>query len=113
MEIDQGTVTMTRGDSETITVSCVNSNGEAVTFVEGDLIYFTIKKSISATDKVLQKIIEEFTDGTAVISIEHEDTADIEPGVYMYDIQYTDQFGKVSTIIKPSRFKIEGDVTYE
>ena len=113
MEIVQNVVTMVRGDSETITVSCVDGNGNAVQFIEGDTIYFTIKKTIDTAEKILQKVIKEFIDGSAIIEIEHADTANIEPGTYMYDIQYNDQFGKVSTIIKPNLFKIEGDITHE
>jgi hypothetical protein len=104
---------MIRGDTETILVSCKNSEGEPVPFVPGDTIYFTVKRSTRDEKKVLQKVVTEFQDGKAVIEIEHEDTKDLEFQTYVYDVQHTSAGGKVTTIIPPSKFVIEGEVTHE
>ena len=40
-----------------------------------------------------------------------EDTNDLTPGEYAYDVQLTAKDGTVATIIPPARFVLEGDVT--
>ena len=113
MEIIQNAISMIRGDSETITVSCKDASGLYTPFIDGDKIYFTVKKSVNDTVKVLQKVVTTFDDGKAIIEIRHDDTKDIECGVYMYDIQLSKLDGTVTTIIKPSRFVLNNEVTYE
>lgn len=106
-------ITMTRGDSETITVNMRNRDGEQVSFVDGDIIYMTVKDNLKTDEKIFQKMITEFTDGKADIDILPEDTSDIRVKSYVYDIQLTREDGSVTTIIKPSDLTIEGDVTRE
>ena len=43
--------------------------------------------------------------------LNHEDTNDLTPGEYAYDVQLTAKDGTVATIIPPARFVLEGDVT--
>ena len=104
---------MIRGDSEAIKVSCRNENGEDVLLTEGDTIYFTVKKSTRTEEKTLQKVITEFTDGVALITIFPEDTRELKTGIYYYDIQLNRANGQVKTIIPPSTFTINAEVTYE
>jgi hypothetical protein len=104
---------MTRGDSETITVSIRDSDGNDIPLAAGDTIYFTVKSSIEATEKAFQKVITNFTDGKAIINILPEDTKSLPFTELVYDVQWTSAAGKVTTIIKPSKFIIEGEVTYE
>lgn len=113
MVVNGTDLSMIRGDSESITVSCRDSQG-AVSFNTGDKLYFTIKKNINTKETLMQKIITEFTeDGNAVVEIEHEDTKDMAYGGYMYDMQLTRLNGKVTTIIPPSQFVISGEVTHD
>jgi hypothetical protein len=104
---------MIRGDSETINVSRVDSNGSAVPFVAGDTVYFTVKTDVNTTAKILQKKIEAFTDGVAVIAIVPADTKNLSYGDYVYDVQLTRADGSVSTIIPPNTFTIKGEVTFD
>jgi hypothetical protein len=113
MKIQGTNISMIRGDSECIKVSCRNESGVDIPLVEGDIVYFTVKRSTYTEEKILQKIVTEFTDGVALITIFPEDTRELKPGAYYYDIQLTRANGQVKTIIPPSRFTINAEVTYE
>ena len=113
MKIQGTNISMIRGDSEVIKVSCRNESGVDVPFAEGDIVYFTVKKSPYTEEKILQKIVTEFTDGVALINISPEDTRELKPGAYYYDIQLNRANGQVKTIIPPSRFTINAEVTYD
>ena len=113
MKVDGTKITMTRGDSETISVSCKDILGTVVPLVTGDTVYFTIKRDIHDTNIILQKIITIFTDGKAIVVILPIDTKALEFISYIYDVQITKADGTVSTIIPPSKFIIGGEVTYE
>jgi len=85
----------------------------STSFVTGDTVYFTIKKSTGATTKLLQKTITSFTDGIANISLTSADTKSFSAGTYTYDIKVIFATGDALTIIEPSEFEITGVVTYE
>ena len=104
---------MIRGDSEVIKVSCRNESGVDFPFTEGDIVYFTVKGSTNTEEKILQKIVTEFTEGVALITIFPKDTRELETGIYYYDIQLNRANGQVKTIIPPSTFTINAEVTYE
>ncbi len=98
-------ITMTRGDSESITVRC------SVPFEDGDTVYFTVRED-PESEIYLQKIIEDFPDGEAVIPLYPEDTEGMDFGSYVYDIQVTRANDTVTTLIMPSKFKLTEEVTY-
>jgi len=113
MKVKGKDITMIRGDSEVMTVSCVDTDGVAIPLVTGDIIYFTVKQSTGTLTKELQKVITEFTDGKAIIEIIPSDTKLLNFRQYVYDIQLTKANGTVTTIIPSSKFTIEPEVTYE
>ncbi len=113
MIVNGTNISMIRGDSEGISVSVENSSGLPEPLLIGDTIYFTVKKSTRTEEKVLQKIITEFQDGVALITLDPVDTKHLQFGTYVYDIQLTRANGSVKTIIPPSTFTILGEVTYE
>jgi len=113
MKITRNNISMIRGDSETITVSCKDSNKADIPLVTGDTVYFTIKNTVNDIEKILQKVITEFVNGTAIIPISPEDTKTLDFSTYVYDIQLKFADGTIKTIITPSEFTIEGEVTYE
>lgn len=98
-------ISMTRGDSESITVRCSEP------FNEGDTVYFTVRED-AESEILLQKVIEDFPGGEAVILLLPEDTEPMDFGTYLYDIQVTRAGGVVTTLIVPSRFKLNEEVTY-
>lgn len=113
MTIEGTNIKMIRGDTESITVLYANEDGTKIPLVTGDIVYFTVKKKLKDTVKVFQKVVTSFTDGNAIIVLEHLDTNSIEPGIYTYDIQLNRANGSVTTIIQPSEFELKGGVTDE
>lgn len=97
-------IAMIRGDSESITVRCSEP------FDNGDMVTFTMRPDIEG-EIVLQKEITDFPEGEAVIPFEPEDTAGLDFGDYVYDIQLTRADGTVTTLIVPARFRLEEEVT--
>ena len=108
MLIDQkNNITMTRGDSESITVIC-----EERPFAEGDKITMTVKETEYKKEILFHKNVTEFEDGKAVIEIAPEDTKNLYFAAYVYDIQLTGADGTVTTIIKPAIFELMKEVTH-
>ena len=107
MNVDGTKISMIRGDSEMIEVSCNERP-----FQKGDIITFTVRKMV-LDKKEIEKVITEFTDeGGGIIEITPADTKDLTFGGYVYDIQLEDAWGAVTTIIKPSDFVIMPEVSY-
>lgn len=114
MKIRGTEIYMIRGDTEVIRVSMHDIEGQPVAMESGDTIYLTIKTSPYTNEKVLQKIVTEFSgDGEALINIDPADTKSHEPQSYYYDVQLTKADGTVKTIINPSKFHLLPEVTYE
>ncbi len=106
-------ISMIRGDSESITVSCKNPDGSDHPFSEGDKVYLTVKTDAYQKDPVMQKTVTAFADGEAVIEITPEDTKALDFGAYKYDVQLTYASGRVTTIIPPSSFRVMEEITDE
>jgi len=113
MKVNGTDLSMIRGDTETIKVSCKNAQGVNVPFEDGDTLYFTVKSPVDREEKKIQKVITEFLDGIAYINISPADTKSMGFASYYYDIQLTREDGTVKTIIPPSKFTIKREVTYE
>lgn len=113
MIVEGTTLRMTKGDSEGIKVSLRDIDGLAIPLEAGDTIYFTVKTSPYVTEKIFQKVATEFVDGVALLSIDPIDTKALKPRQYYYDVQLSRADGRVKTIIKPSCFHVEAEVTYE
>ena len=108
-------IAMTRGDSESITVACFEKDdGGRLTplpFQTGDSVFLTLRQD-AESDIALQKTVTVFTDGKAIIPIDSDDTAGLDFGDYIYDVQVTWADGTVKTVIPPSRFRLEEEVTW-
>ena len=81
-------------------------------FVEGDKLYFSVKKNAIGTDAVIQKIVSTFDGNKAKIVLSTQDT-NINEGVYLYDVQCSLFNGVVDTIIPPTKFEVIGGVTHD
>ena len=108
---------MTKGDSESLTVKAQDIYGNPVLLGPGDIVYFTVKIDPAKIGKSFQKIVTEFFDGLAEIHIRPEDTKNLKPGPYYYDIQVNFANGEVKTIIPQpgqiAKLFIAQEVTYE
>ena len=107
MKVNGTNLAMTRGDTDSIVVSCPDR-----LFTEGDELIFTVKKSALTANILIQKKVTQFDEGKAVFEILPADTQKMYSGAYKYDIQLTTADGTVTTIIKPSLFTLEGEVTW-
>ena len=105
MTISGTNLSMVRGDSERLSVSC------STPFASGDQVAFTVRKNVESPVDI-RKIVTSFDDGKAVIAIDPADTADMDFGAYVYDIQVTWGSGIVKTVVKKSIFNLEEEVTY-
>ena len=113
MKIQGTNISMTRGDSETIKVTVKDTLGNAIPLVTGDTICFTVREGMLSKTKIIEKIITEFDDGEALITISPQDTNNLRFISYVYDIQLTKEDGSVKTIITPADFTITGEVSYD
>lgn len=105
MKLNGSNISMVRGDSESLTVTC------STPFSAGDTVYLTVRED-AESDIAMQKIVTEFPDGTAVFIIEPDDTEGLDFGNYVYDIQVTWAGGVVKTLVGPARFRLTEEVTY-
>lgn len=109
--VTNNVIYLTRGDSMTLTVSITDSDGNAYTPVSTDTIRFALKhnkytmgnKDFSDAAPLLTKSISY---STLELTLDPDDTADLDFGVYAYDIELTDGDGNVDTFIPPTEFHI-------
>lgn len=107
LQITGNEIRLTRGDSAEITVELRDSNGVEYELTADDKMTLSVKKYIHSTDYVLQKVSK----GTNVIKILPEDTKTCDFGKYFYDVQLDTADGEVYTIIPPSVFVIDKEIT--
>lgn len=104
-----GTIRLTRGDTARLNVQITNQIGEdEYTIDANDTLTFSVKKSVSESEYVLQKTIV----GSGAFHIEPRDTSELAYGKYKYDVQLTTASGDVYTIIEPSTFELLKEVTW-
>lgn len=105
---------MYRGDDKTYIICAQTPDGSARPFEDGDTVYFTVRKRQSDRALVLQKIMTSFDEnGAAILQIAYEDTKELYPTDYLYDVQLTDKQGKRHTIVGTNTFRLLEDQTYE
>ena len=100
-------ISMVRGDTESIRVGF-----KGIELMPGDKIEFTVRED-ALSPVVIHKVVERFENNAAFIYIESQDTAKLSFGDYYYDIQLTHGGGRISTIVKKSKFRLEEEITYE
>lgn len=115
LKINGQDIYMTRGDTESITLAIYDEEDNLIPFSNSndDTVYFTVKSSTQTGVIDFQKVITTFTpEGEAIVEITPNDTSNLRYGDYVYDVQINKD-GNVTTVIKPSKFVIEEEVTYE
>ena len=99
---NQKKIVLTKGDDAILRVHVFNGDKEI--YIDG-----TVKFTVRATPDTQQYLFQKTsTDG--YIEIDSSDTSTANCGLYCYDVQYTDENDKVSTIIK-SFFEITAEIT--
>ena len=69
---------------------------------DGATLYFTLRK-LQDSSIILKKEATEFEDGIGVITIETEDTQDLDVGTYVYDLVMIRADGTRDTLIPEGR----------
>ena len=100
-------INITRGDTALIDFTLDNHE-----FVDGDVVYFSVKRSAKDTSYIINKEITNFNGNTATIELLSDDTR-IPKGKYWYDIQCSLADGRVDTVVNKERFIILEDVNGE
>lgn len=100
---DTNAICITRGDSLTINVTLTDNEGYIYDPVEGDVVWFTVKKSASAEDTLIRKQIDI---GTLTLEIVESDTKNLAFGKYVYEVEVILTTGDHYTVIKNAPFII-------
>lgn len=111
---DRVNISMTRGDTEFLTVQHYQSLEGVEThlpFVTGDTVTLTIREYVGAPTIALEKVSTDFVDGNARFEFDPIDTKDLQFDKYVYDVEVKKADGTIKTILKPSIFEITGEVT--
>ena len=100
-------INITRGDTALIDFTLDNHE-----FVDGDVVYFSVKRSPKDNNYIINKEITNFNGNTATIELLSDDTR-IPKGKYWYDIQCSLADGRVDTVVNKERFIVLEDVNGE
>ncbi len=98
-------IKLTRGDYASFHINIKDASGAEYVLQDGDVVTFTVKKNTKTEDVLIQKTGQD-------VEIEHEDTAEMKYGTYVYDVQLTHANGRPDTFIGPSTFEITEEVTF-
>ena len=101
------TITLTRGDTFEALVSIMEKDGTPYIPEEGDSIRFAMKEKY---DDPRTLLIKDIPLDTMRLVLEPQDTADLNFGRYVYDIQLTKEDGKVDTFISRATLKLMEEV---
>ena len=96
-EIDNNdNITISQGDTGSITIG-YEIDGVVANLISGDVVRMIVKKAGSTTN-LFEKVISNFVDGKAIISISSDDSSNTA-GVYHYKIIMEIQGNNIHTII--------------
>lgn len=102
-------ITMTRGDTFARTL-ILKKNGQTYTPESGDVIRFAmakVYKGKTGYELLIEKTID---NSTLLWKLDPEDTADLEYGKYVYDLQMTYADGTVETFADKKQFILTEEV---
>ncbi len=100
-------LSIVRGDSGTLCLDLYMGR-DLFNLTFGDRGVLTVKKDVKDEEIILQKEMKD----DASFAFEPEDTKNVKPGRYVYDIQLTFYTGEVVTVCM-GKFRVTADVTTE
>lgn len=89
-------IVLTRGDTFLAQVNISTVEGEPYTPVEGDLITFSVRRRYTSRVVISKTVPVD----TLILELVPADTADLDVGVYVYDIDIIFPNGRKDTFIK-------------
>ena len=107
VKVNGTTVTMTRGDTFTATLTLKDASGNLYEPVSGDAIRFAAKQTYS---DCVPKIIKVIPNEDLTLTLDPADTKKLKFGTYVYDIQITFADGRVDTVIDRGKLIITEEV---
>lgn len=107
-------ISVYRGDSKALTLTFTD-NDEAVVNITGGTVVLTVKHSKDDADSaaLMQKTVTSHqnpTGGISKVSITGDDTKNLAPAVYQYDIQLS-LSGGVKKTVAFGEFEVLADIT--
>ena len=108
LEINGSDIYLTKGDTAHLAVGITTAaSGDAYLMQPDDTLIFTVRKqAYEASPVLLQKIVK----GSSKIHLTPEDTAQLAPGSYKYDVELRTG-ADVYTVIQCSEFRLLVEVT--
>lgn len=106
-KIQGNVISITRGDTGIFTLGVTDAQGNPYDY-SNDTVLFTVRENVYAANKIMQKNI---VYGQTTI-IQPEDTANLNYGSYVYDVQIATSGGLINTVITPSPFNVKAEVTF-
>lgn len=102
---------MVRGDSLPLGLTATDENGNLITISAAEKILFGLKKDTrDETCLFTRQAVATGEAGRYTITLYPEDTENLAPGVYKYDVSLHSA-GEIFHIIWPSDFTVVGNVT--
>jgi hypothetical protein len=105
------TIQLTRGDTARLGVDLVSELEDGTTqpysVQSDDVLTLSVKKRREDFKPCIEKVVK----GSANFHIKPEDTAELEFGSYVYDVQIKTAEGDVCTVIENKTFKIGVEVS--
>lgn len=107
-------ISIVRGDTLKLWIDSIKmSDGSNYVLSGTDIVYLDVKKSASDKTAVFSKSVTavDYDDGKLPVTILPEDTANISPGDYFFDVRLFIDDDNIYTIIPMSKFKVVRNVT--
>lgn len=100
-------ITFTRGDTVKIIVTMMLSDGTEYTPQENDVVSFAMKRKYSDPNDLIRKTIP---NDTLMLILTPQETGQLSPGHYVYDIQLAYANGDIDTFINNETIIVTGDI---
>lgn len=106
VQINGSTITMTRGDTLSLTVGIMQGDDE-YQVQAGDVIRFAMKRFYTDSEPLIIKVID---NDSLSLQLDPEDTKNLPFGSYVYDVEITMEDGTVDTFISEAKITLAKEV---
>lgn len=105
-------IEIVRGTTNSFGITPVDEeSGNALTLETGQVLVFAMKKQPKDAERVLVKKITHTVNGEYYLEFSPADTADLEPGVYYYDIGLQHGANVFYNVIKCRKMKLIANIS--
>lgn len=84
--IDGYDISMTRGDTVSVTFNFFNHDDTEYILSDNDNVVFSVKRNVIDNTHVINKTYNNSGESQVMVTLDHNDTIDLEYGSYLYDI---------------------------